>query len=181
MDNILVFAKKLIVSAINENSIVVDATMGNGNDTLFLLENIPHGHVYAFDVQEEALINTKQRLIENDKNNFTLIHDSHEYVRNYVDQIDAAIFNLGYLPGADKSVTTKTESTLKAVNEMLDILTLKGIIVIVIYPGHEAGKEEEEILLDFGHNLDRFKFNVLTYRLINKNKAPFIMAIEKIK
>ncbi len=94
--------------------------------------------------------------------------------------IDAAIFNLGYLPKGNKEIVTKPETTIMAINEIFDILSIEGIIILVIYHGHEEGKVEKEALLEFLQNFDQNKAHILQYQFINqKNNAPFICAIEK--
>ena len=86
-------------------------------------------------------------------NNVKLIQDGHENIKKHIDiqfkgQIDAAIFNLGYLPKGDKSIVTRPETTIKAINAIFDYLSVEGIIVLVIYHGHE-GQVERDALLDF--------------------------------
>ena len=100
----------------------------------------------------------------------------------YHGHIDAAIFNLGYLPKGNKEIVTKPETTIMAINEIFDILSIEGIIILVIYHGHEEGKVEKEALLEFLQNFDQNKAHILQYQFINqKNNAPFICAIEKRK
>ena len=125
---------------------VVDATAGNGNDTLFLAELVgENGHVYAFDIQQAALDSTAKRLGELNER-VSLILDSHENVEKYVNgQIGGAVFNLGYLPHSeDLSIVTKPDSTIKAIHTMLGMLKKGGIIAVSVYDGHEGGAEERD-------------------------------------
>lgn len=187
LDGILPFARILLEKCVKEGSIAVDATAGNGYDTLFLAKRVgKNGRVYAFDIQEQAIINTKKRLQEaNEQEQVVLISDGHEKLKNYIakehfGKIHGAIFNLGYLPGSDKTVTTRPETTIAAVEELLDILAVGGLIVLVIYHGHEEGKIEKEALLKYLQKLPQEKAHVLKYEFINqKNCPPFIIAIEK--
>lgn len=127
---------------------VIDATMGNGHDTLFLSKLVgPKGHVWAFDIQKEALEKTHSRLEGANCTNATLIHASHADMAKYIPHnaqrsIKACVFNLGYLPGHDKKTTTKSESTLKAVNSAISLLAPKGSIHILSYTGHPEGLAE---------------------------------------
>lgn len=183
IERILPFSKSLIDSHICESSIVIDATCGNGNDTLYLAEKTTQGFVYGFDIQKQAIENTQQKV--KDFNNVSLIQDGHENVRQYILEkhiglIDCAIFNLGYLPKGDKSIVTKPESTIKAIEEIFDLMRVEGIIILVIYHGHDEGKLERDALLKYLQDLNQQKAHVLQYQFINqKNNAPFICAIEK--
>ncbi|ADC87260.1 class I SAM-dependent methyltransferase [Staphylococcus lugdunensis] len=184
LERILPFAKSLITSHIQSDSIVIDATCGNGFDTLFLAQHVPKGHVYGFDIQQQAIDNTAKKI--KSFKNVSLIHDSHEYISDHLisahkNKITAAIFNLGYLPKGDKSIVTQPESTIRAIDAIFEQLTIEGIIVVVIYHGHFQGKLERDALLDYFSNIDQTKAQVLQYQFINqRNDAPFICAIEKI-
>ena len=117
MIDLLDLQKHFILTHLKEGDVAVDFTMGNGHDTEFLSKTVgENGHVYAFDVQEMALASTKKHLSEvGCPENYTLILDSHHNVKKYVPtKIKAGMFNLGYLPGSDKSVTTMRETTLPA-------------------------------------------------------------------
>lgn len=183
LERILPFAKSLIDSHINHNSIVIDATCGNGNDTAYFAQHVPNGFVYGFDIQEQAILNTHKKI--KDYSNVKLIQSGHENAKLHIPaehhgHIDVAIFNLGYLPKGNKEIVTKPETTIMAINEIFDILSIEGIIILVIYHGHEEGKIEKEALLEFLQNFDQNKAHILQYQFINqKNNAPFICAIEK--
>ena len=182
LDRILPFARHLLEKCIVTGDVVVDATCGNGNDTLFLANLVGRtGKVYGFDVQQMAVNNTKQRLIEHGHFNTDVILDGHEHVLRYISQeISGAIFNLGYLPGSDMSITTHSKTTWKAVTDLLSLLKKNGVIVLVIYHGHAEGKKEREELEELIANLDNYKTSVLRYEFLNKNNAPYIIAIEKV-
>ena len=183
MDKVLVFCKKLLKEKIDKNSIVVDATAGNGNDTLFLAKTSAK-KVFAFDIQELAINNTKKLLQENAVlEKCHVILDSHYNFDSYIDEkIDAVVFNLGYLPNANHNITTTAQTTLKTIYKFLDRLKVGGRIVIVVYWGHENGKVEKNTLLEQLEKLDQRNVEVLVYQFINqKNYAPFIIALEKRK
>lgn len=184
MKHVVGFSHQLLQEAILKGDTVVDATCGNGNDTLFLSSLVEdNGRVLAFDIQKQAINTTQQKITERNMANVRLIQDSHEQVASYLketEQIGGAIFNLGYLPGSDKTVITKGLSTMTAVESMLAFLRKQGVIVLVIYHGHIGGAEEKETILDYVTSLDQKHFQVLQYRFINQsNDPPFIIAIEK--
>ncbi|WP_099160050.1 class I SAM-dependent methyltransferase [Virgibacillus ndiopensis] len=181
---IIDFSHQLLSDTVQKNDTVIDATAGNGNDTFFLSKLVGEkGHVIAFDIQKQAISTVHEMLKQHHITNTQVIHDSHENVSNYLDgvkQLSGAIFNLGYLPKGDKTIITHGESTVKAIQSMFDFLKVNGIIVLVIYHGHEGGKQEKEILLQYVKNLSQKTYNVLQYGFINqKNNPPFIIAIEK--
>ncbi len=165
-----------------ENLYFLDLTCGNGNDTVFL-SNIAgsSGCVTAFDIQDAAIERTKQELIEKGiYNNYILIKDSHEFVEKYISsKIDAAIFNLGYLPNSDKEISTKPESTIKSISSLLAYLKDSGRIYLAAYIGHDKGYEISKVF-DYLNKLNRKYFNVLNIKLINKdNNPPQLFIIEK--
>lgn len=176
------FAHTLLESSVNKGDILIDATCGNGNDTLFLAKLTgENGQVYAFDIQEDAIIRSKE--LTKDYNNINYILDSHANLANYLKDtktLDGAIFNLGYLPKSDKTVITLAKSTIQAITSMLEILNKGKQIVIVVYHGHEGGKEEKNAVLDYVEKLSQKEFSVLQYGFINqKNNPPFVIGIEK--
>ena len=183
LERILDFSKTLLQKAAQPGDDVIDATCGNGNDTVFLANLVGgRGHVYAFDIQSEAIQITNERMIASNLNNVTLIHDGHENVLEYVQtSISAAIFNLGYLPGSDKSITTHAATTWQAVNNIISLLKPGGVIILVIYHGHEAGKHERAELEHLISTLPQATTQVLRYEFLNKKDAPYIIAIEKNK
>lgn len=189
LEGILPFARILLRSAISPGDVCVDATMGNGHDTCMLAETVGEdGTVYAFDIQAQALEQTKKRLDETGiANRVVLIHDSHSNLINHLPKtthgkITGAIFNLGYLPGGDKEIVTKPASTIDAITQLLSVMAPEGIIVLVIYHGHPEGKTERDHILSFVQELDQKKTHVLRYEFINQqNDPPFIIAIEKRK
>lgn len=170
MKNVLEFSKQLLLDNLNEDAIVVDATVGNGNDTLFLCDNFKF--VYGFDIQNDAL-NSAKHLLE-EKNNYELILSSHEFIDNYVNECNGAIFNLGYLPNFDHSITTQGNTTIIAIKKLLEIIK-KGIIVIVLYTGHDDGNEAKQVE-QFLSTIDK-KYDVLKYQFINRSNAPYILAV----
>lgn len=181
MFELLDAAKAFIEPVIKPNSVLCDFTMGNGHDTEYLCRKVPEGKVYAFDIQKSAVENTAARLSSAGLCNAVLIHSSHEHCEEYIKEpLDAGMFNLGYLPGSgNKALHTMRESTLPAVLSAIKLLKKGGVIVISVYPGHEEGRLEGEMLIENLSTLDKKYYCVTNLRLINSPDAPFIIAVEK--
>ena len=168
---------------IREGDVVVDATMGNGKDTLFLCGLVGEsGHVYAFDVQAEAVERTRERVKEAGyEERTTLLLAGHETMAQHVKTAPSAImFNLGWLPGAAHTVTTKTDTTLAAVAAAADLIAPGGIVTVCIYPGHEEGKRELAALIDYASGLSVRRYNVLHHHfLCASDETPQLILIQK--
>lgn len=176
----LEMAHAFLAEVVTDQDTVVDATMGNGHDTLFLAGLAQQ--VYAFDIQEQALEKTRQRLAEAGRDNVRLILDGHEALDAYVTRFKAAIFNLGYLPSADKSVITKPDTTLQALDKCCRGLEVGGRLAVMIYYGHAGGDLERDAVLDWIRDLPQQTFTATLYRTINQiNNPPFLVMIEKLK
>jgi methylase of polypeptide subunit release factors len=177
---ILETAHLLLSKHITKDDIVVDATMGNGYDTIYLASLAKK--VYAFDIQKQALIETKKKLDEQNIKHVELILDTHEKINQYVSNYKGVVFNLGYLPNADKSITTTKESTLNAINQILPNLKTNGFILLVIYIGHEQGKIESKAIQDYIKTLDPTLYKIAKIELpYQNNQPPYIIFIQKEK
>ena len=176
----LEMAHDFLAHVITQEDIVVDATMGNGYDTLFLAKLAKQ--VYAFDIQEQALEKTSQRLLEAGLTNVELLLQGHETVDQFVTEAKAGIFNLGYLPSADKSIITKPQTTIEALEKLCQMLVKGGRIAIMIYYGHEGGDIERDAVMDFVSQLPQQEYTVTIYRTLNQiNNPPFLIMIEKLE
>ena len=190
----LEMAHWMLKDIIKTNDVVVDATMGNGYDTQFLAEL--GANVYAFDVQEEALNATEKRLddagIKNqifEKNlsnlltepSVNLVLSGHEKLSEYVKEpIKAAIFNLGYLPKTDKSVVTKADTTLTALDALTNQLVVGGRIAIMIYYGNAGGMEEKDAVIKWTSSLPPNDWEVTSYEPLNQiHSQPILVIIDK--
>lgn len=179
------FSHSLLEEILQPGDHVIDATMGNGYDTVFMAEKIGKtGHVYSFDIQKEALLSTKSKLTEQDLLDRTsLFLQGHETLGTVVDEVQpikAGIFNLGYLPKSDKSVITLPETTRTAMEEILKRLVPRGRMILVVYYGHEGGEKELDMVQDYCQSLPQEKYNVLKYQFINqKNNPPILYCVEK--
>lgn len=179
------FSRQLLQEVLQPGDTAVDATMGNGHDTLFMAECVGKtGFVYAFDIQAQAIEATKARLTDTPfEQRVQLIFDGHQNLDFYLPKeitIKAAIFNLGYLPKSDKSIITLPNTTKKALDALLERLAPKGRIIVVAYYGHEGGEEELLTVRDYCEQLPQEAYNVLNYQFINqKNQPPILFCIEK--
>jgi hypothetical protein len=181
MIDLLSLQKQFILTHLREGDVAVDFTMGNGHDTEFLSKTVgPDGHVFAFDVQEMALASTAEHLRAcGCPDNYTLILDSHHNVKKYVDvPIKAGMFNLGYLPGSDKSVTTMRKTTLPAIEAAIDLMDRDAIILIAVYPGHAEGEAEGKMICEYLSGLSRYKLCCTQIRILNSPTSPFFILVE---
>lgn len=187
LKNALSFSHYLLQQKIQPGNAVIDATIGNGHDTLFLAQLIgKKGHLIGCDIQQAAVDATRNRLANANISlaSLTLSAIGHEQLSQLVDprlypKLTAAIFNLGYLPGGDKNITTITDSTLSAVKQLLTMMPKGGLIVLTVYYGHPQGKLEKEALHAFTNELPQEDYAVLNYQFTNqKNCPPMIIAIE---
>jgi hypothetical protein len=175
--------KHFISEHLSAGEVAVDFTMGNGNDTLYLSRTVGEsGRVYAFDIQEEALVSTRAHLESNSApENYTLICASHHRVREFVrEPIKAGIFNLGYLPrSGKKAITTMRETTMIAVREAIDMLLPDGVLIIAIYPGHEEGALEGDMLREYFKTTSRFEICPSEFHILNSPTSPYFFLVEK--
>lgn len=162
----------------------IDATCGNGQDTLLLAELVGTvGKVWAFDIQEQALEKTRESLAAADLlGRVSLIHGSHARLADFVaEPVTAIVFNLGYLPSGGRAIKTSAESTVAALEQGLELLLPAGIILIAVYTGHEGGGTEWAAVQAWGEGLDPDEFNVWQSRQLNRSpRAPFLLLVEKL-
>ena len=180
------FPHEILKNTIVEGDHVIDATVGNGHDTNLLAQLVgERGKVYGFDIQQQAIENTREKLLLTGQlSQVELIQDGHENINNYMpegEQIAAITFNLGYLPKGDKSIITKAHTTVSAIEQSLVLLRKQGIISIMIYFGHEGGLEEKEKVDQFVADLPQVSYQVFMYKIVNQvNNPPYLYIIQKI-
>lgn len=159
---------------------VIDATAGNGHDSLFLARQVLQkdaGWMHVFDIQEIALNNTKSLLRkESFLERITFHHSSHETFPVTLSEIDLIAYNLGYLPGGDKSITTLPESTLKSCKHALEILKPGGILSITLYPRHSQGALEKIALFSW---LETLNYTITHHYSLNSPNSPSIIILQK--
>ena len=173
----------VLKEAVQEGDTVIDATMGNGHDTLFLCELVGEkGRVIAFDVQQQAVDSTRERLKENGMlGRATLYCKGHQHMdESGVQDAAAIVFNLGWLPGGDKSITTLWETTKVALEKALSLLKKHGVLLLCAYPGHAEGDRERSEVKDFLASLPPQQYNVLHQKFLNAGPgAPENFIIQK--
>ena len=183
LQNARALAADYVRRAVEEGDCVVDATMGNGHDTVFLARLVGEtGCVTAFDVQEEAVRRTRELLrSEGLLSRCELLRAGHECMAQHARPgLAAVMFNLGWLPGGDKRVTTCTQTTLSALLQALELIAPGGIVTVCVYPGHEEGERERAALLQAVSALDVRRFNALHHRFVNATQgAPELYLIQK--
>lgn len=176
------WAERFILDALHEGGVAVDATLGNGYDAERLCALVGEtGRVYGFDIQAQAVERTRQRLADRGLlARAQLICAGHERMAEFVPPgVDAVVFNLGWLPGAEHAVTTRTETTLRAVSQAVELLAPGGVLTVCIYPGHGEGAREREALLKWAAALPE-ALDVLYQRYLNQKKAPpELLAVRK--
>ena len=170
----------LIQGRLKAGDIAIDATAGNGHDTLFLAQSVmPGGVVFAFDVQAAALAATKERLTNAGipAEACSLLNCGHETIAETMPadskgKIQVIMFNLGYLPGSDKKVITETGKTMRGIRSALEWLAPGGLMTVVVYPGHEGGAEEAREVASFGTGLSPREVEVQHIRPVNRTASP---------
>ena len=168
---------------IKPGDVVIDATLGNGYDTLFLAKLLKgDGQLIGYDIQKNAIENTlallKKNLQKEELECITLKHASHEFFE--VPFAKLIVYNLGYLPGGDKTITTHAETTLNSIKDACRILQEGGAVSVMCYVGHEEGAEEYEKLFTYFSSLPPEKFLVCHHQWINREKAPsFFWCVKK--
>lgn len=175
------WCRRMMREHVRDGDFCIDATMGNGNDTEYLCSLTgPSGKVLAFDIQQEALEHTKQRLVDSlSYCNYELVLDSHSHMEQYAkpETVACIVFNLGYLPGGDHQVATKAESTIAALEQGLTLLKKNGLMSICIYSGGDSGFEERDAVLNWLAQLDSRKYLVLVTQYYNRPNHPPIPAM----
>lgn len=172
----------ILAAAICPGDTVVDATAGRGNDTLFLGQLVgPRGKVWAFDRQAEACDVTKEKLAQQQMGWVEVVCDDHSKLASYIQTpIKAGVFNLGYLPGANHQIITKGETTLAALQAMMELLLPEGVIILVCYLGHAGGKSEYDMIYASLGTLPATDWCVEEYHFINKQLAPRIIKLKRL-
>ena len=167
---------EIMRSQMKEGGVYIDATMGKGNDTLFLCQMAGEtGKVFAFDIQQEALAQTRELLCANGVlNRAELILDGHEHMERYVEaeSADLICFNFGYLPGGDHKIATAAETSVEAVRQGIRILKHGGMMSLCIYSGGDTGFEEKEALMGFLRGLPAREYTVIVNEYWNRGNCP---------
>lgn len=160
------------------DDLVIDATVGNGHDTLILSKLIPHGTLFALDLQQEALASAKKRCTAPHIAWHLRCHSSFpETIQE--NTIALITYNLGYLPGSTKEVITEKKTTLESLKSGLALLKPTGLITCICYTGHPGGKEEADAVLTFCQKLPTNLYTVEVRLWTQKQDHPFLLLIQK--
>jgi len=180
-------SKQYFKRLLTYGDIAIDATCGNGHDTLFIASSIltkDSGTVYTFDIQQDALESAKKLCSQNliipmDRIHF--LNQCHSEFPEVIleNSVKLIVYNLGYLPGGNKAITTEANTTLKSIERSLELISSKGAISITCYSGHPAGKIEEDRILEFVSKLNPKKWCCCHHRFINREKAPSLLILQK--
>lgn len=176
---------RFIKEQVAPGDLCIDATMGNGNDTLLLSTLCgENGHVLAFDIQEQALVNTRERLQKaGAPDNYRLLLKSHTQMAQYAEEgsVSCITFNLGYLPGGDHTKATRSTTSIEALTQGLSLLRKGGLISLCIYSGGDSGFEERDAVLDWLAGLDPHRYLVIQSEYYNRpNNPPIPVLIIKL-
>lgn len=175
---------------VQKGDAVIDATCGNGYDTFAMLKMVADksqkGRVYALDLQDVALQNTRSLLDESLDDNekelvelFATCHSKMEEVLPRNITVRLVAFNLGYLPGGDKTMITKSETTLLGLEAAERVVAPGGLISLLVYVGHPGGREELETVQAFASRLPVDKWSSCKLEMLNKPLAPIIVFLFK--
>lgn len=174
VSDVSILSHNIIKEYVKNKNIAIDATLGNGYDCDFLSSCFKK--VYAFEIQKEAC---EKYIAKN--NNVIIINESHHKIDKFIDEeVDCVCYNLGYLPGGNKEITTLAETSLKSIQLSLNLLSQNGIISIAIYRGHNEGIEEKNCIIQYLTTLPKNKFGVMIHECINRSKeSPLLIIIER--
>lgn len=183
-NNAVAMSHMLLRPYVPKAAVLADMTCGNGHDTVFLAELMADTAVlHAFDIQESAVVRTKQRLKMHglDHKNIVCRVGSHDELASQITSpISIVMFNLGYLPSGDHAIHTKSETTIKAIKICLNKIAINGIIMIAAYPGTDAGAEEEAALCQYLGQVPQTEYDVSSWRPVNQvHRPPVLYIIQK--
>lgn len=171
-------AHQLLLENVKEHHFAVDMTAGRGQDTLFLAQHFET--VLAFDIQNDAIASTKQLMLNHHQSNVTLLQEDHsQFDFQNVPLMDAVIYNLGYLPKGDKTIRTEAKSTIASLEHLLPYLKPSGTVVLTLYPKENEAEARE--VLRYCQKLKSADYDVIKWSVVNKELAPYILQIIKIK
>lgn len=196
--SVLSMAQQWAAERIQPGDSAIDATIGNGVDTLMLCRAVgPTGTVHGFDVQPRALAETQARI---EAQCTARIARPVLHLRSHAEMLEAlppdsrgrvsaVMFNLGYLPGGSEDaeegagpIITRPDTTLPALDAALTLLKPDGVLTIVLYSGHTGGEEEAEAVRSWAQRLPQLSYQVLMYQFLNaKAEAPYLIGVLKKK
>ncbi|MGA0845237.1 MAG: class I SAM-dependent methyltransferase [Luteolibacter sp.] len=171
-------------AVLRDGDLAIDATAGNGHDTLMLAKAVgPGGRVIAFDIQSAAIDATRARVEAAGLSSQVELHRvCHSSMGDFVSPGSAAavMFNLGYLPGNEHDVITQTHSTLAAIEAALACLKPDGLLTVICYLGHSGGDEEAREVESFLASMVPHGWRIARYTAIgSRGQAPVLLAARR--
>ena len=196
LTKVVKWGQELLSEVVQPGDLVVDLTAGNGQDTLELFRLVgSSGQVIGFDIQTQALLATRDRMVSAGAQVRLHQHDiqllpseagidllaiSHTEIAKVLPAAPKGVIaNLGYLPGGQLELVTRPESTVSALEQTCSLLLVGGRLAVVVYPGHPGGAEEGIAVTDFFTALDPVTFQVIQLQVSNRPQAPFLFVAEK--
>ncbi|MBA4602281.1 class I SAM-dependent methyltransferase [Thermoactinomyces sp. AMNI-1] len=186
LPSILQSAHQWAAKVLVPGGIAIDATVGNGHDTLFLAQQTgPDGQVFGFDIQKQAIDNTYKRLVHNNQHHqVKLFHCSHHQMQEKLPEqlggnVHVVMFNLGYLPRGNHQLVTKPDTTLKALEAAIYYLMPGGLCTVALYTGHPGGQTESDQVIRWASSLPSRHYQVMWQQFVNRHQAPSLLIIEK--
>ena len=175
-------------SLVEPGGIIIDATCGNGHDTLFLAKltlTPSSGALYALDLQATAIAATRARLLsqlpEPLYRRVHFLEGCHANLPGTLlpGSVKLIVYNLGYLPGGDKNLITKPGTTLESLHRARALIEIGGAISIACYTGHPGGAEEERAVVEYASSLDSEEWNCCHHRWLNRKLGPSLLFLER--
>jgi ubiquinone/menaquinone biosynthesis C-methylase UbiE len=174
--------QEILRPLIRVGDLVIDATAGNGHDTLFLAGCVGEtGRVLAFDVQQAALESAALR-VGPLASRVEFFLESHAEMATHAAPASVAVvmFNLGYLPGEDHELTTEAVETVAALDTAAEVLKAGGVISIICYPGHPAGAQEAAVVEAWVATKAAEGWRAARYGAVGTRRpAPFLLLVGK--
>lgn len=188
MSSHLKLAHQYWAALLHPGDIVIDATCGNGHDTLYLAKILfaknSESTLYALDLQAKAIEETRDRLQKNVPEHFQKVKLLQACHSQFPAELASAsvkliVYNLGYLPGSDKTVTTMSDTTLMSLSRAMHLIQPGGALSITCYPGHPEGKKEEEQIVEWVSKIPYLEWTCCHHRWINRQNAPSLLFMQK--
>jgi len=164
---------------------VLDATVGNGQDAEFICNKIGEtGTLEGLDLQNIAIEKSRERLTKLGLSNFNLVCKDHSEIDTLYlpDSFDMIVYNLGYLPSADKAITTTVQKTEMSLKAALNLIKVGGLVSVTVYPGHEEGRFESHWIQSWSQSLNPKVYHVMKLAYLNQSDgSPYLLLIERKK
>lgn len=172
--NTLAMVHAFLRKEVRPGAVCIDATAGKGRDTALLCRLAGEtGRVLAFDIQEEAVAQTRA-LLASEGLRAEVLLDSHAHMGRYLppESVDCIVFNFGRLPGGDPKIFTQADTSVEAIRVGLELLRPGGVLAIALYYGGENGYEERDQILQYLEEVDQRCCSVLACRWTNRRGDP---------